>query len=226
MQKIAGIITESQLNESRFVDQDFKDLKVQQDILKKVSTFYREKAEKLGVDRNLVGDFFQAMDALETAIFKADYNKVDENLTNEAEEESIPTINSSDILKIQQSPEVKKLAAAISKDPKSIDKLNQIMKKAGVTLQEVEGVNIDAEDIKNIAAVIAPSLNEYEERAGAGDIVSAGFWLGAGATLIPGALEAVNNVLTLAPYNPAGGIAAMVAGALLGAVYALITGAE
>jgi hypothetical protein len=151
---------------------------------------------------------------------------ITESQLNEAEEESIPTINSSDILKIQQSPEVKKLAAAISKDPKSIDKLNQIMKKAGVTLQEVEGVNIDAEDIKNIAAVIAPSLNEYEERAGAGDIVSAGFWLGAGATLIPGALEAVNNVLTLAPYNPAGGIAAMVAGALLGAVYALITGAE
>ena len=27
MQKLAGIITESQLNESRFVDQDFKDLK-------------------------------------------------------------------------------------------------------------------------------------------------------------------------------------------------------
>ena len=226
MQKIAGIITESQLNESRFVDQDFKDLKVQQDILEKVSNFYREKAEKLGVDRKLIGDFLGAMHDLDAAIFKANYNKVNENSTNEAEEESIPTINSSDILKIQQSPEVKKLAAAILKDPKSIDKLNQIMKKAGVTLQEVEGVNIDANDIKNIAAVIAPSLNEYEERAGGGDYVAGGFWLGAGATLIPGALEAVNNVLTLAPYNPAGGVAAMVAGALLGAVFALISGAE
>ena len=219
MQKIAGIITE-------IIDQDLKDLQAQHDILKKVSIFYREKAEKLGVDRKLIGDFLGAMHDLDAAIFKANYNKVNENSTNEAEEESIPTINSSDILKIQQSPEVKKLAAAILKDPKSIDKLNQIMKKAGVTLQEVEGVNIDANDIKNIAAVIAPSLNEYEERAGGGDYVAGGFWLGAGATLIPGALEAVNNVLTLAPYNPAGGVAAMVAGALLGAVFALISGAE
>ena len=164
MQKIAGIITE-------IIDQDLKDLQAQHDILKKVSIFYREKAEKLGVDRKLIGDFLGAMHDLDAAIFKANYNKVNENSTNEAEEESIPTINSSDILKIQQSPEVKKLAAAILKDPKSIDKLNQIMKKAGVTLQEVEGVNIDANDIKNIAAVIAPSLNEYEERAGGGDYV-------------------------------------------------------
>jgi hypothetical protein len=46
---------------------------------------------------------------------------ITESQLNEAEEESIPTINSSDILKIQQSPEVKKLAAEISKDPKAFD---------------------------------------------------------------------------------------------------------
>ena len=43
MQKIAGIITESQLNESRFVDQDFKDLKAQHDILKKYLFFIEKK---------------------------------------------------------------------------------------------------------------------------------------------------------------------------------------
>jgi hypothetical protein len=72
MQKIAGIITESQLNESRIIDQDFKDLQAQHDILKKVSIFYREKAKKLGVDINLVGDFFQAMEALEAAFAEVD----------------------------------------------------------------------------------------------------------------------------------------------------------
>jgi hypothetical protein len=85
MQKIAGIITESQLNESRFPDQNLKDLQAQQDILEKVSTFYREKAKKLGVDRKLIGDFNQAINALEAAIFKANYDAVDENQTNESE---------------------------------------------------------------------------------------------------------------------------------------------
>ena len=68
MQKIAGIITE-------IIDQDLKDLQAQHDILKKVSIFYREKAEKLGVDRKLIGDFLGAMHDLDAAIFKANYNK-------------------------------------------------------------------------------------------------------------------------------------------------------
>jgi hypothetical protein len=73
------------LNEDKLTDQDFKELKAQQDILKKVSNFYREKATKLGVDRKLIGDFNAAISALEDTIFKADYDKVDEtSIVNES----------------------------------------------------------------------------------------------------------------------------------------------
>jgi len=63
------------ITESNILDQDFKVLKKQQDILKKVTKFYIEKATKLGVDRKLIGDFNAAINALEDAIFKGDYNK-------------------------------------------------------------------------------------------------------------------------------------------------------
>jgi hypothetical protein len=63
------------ITESNILDQDFKVLKNQQDILKKVTKFYIEKATKLGVDRKLIGDFNAAINALEDAIFKGDYNK-------------------------------------------------------------------------------------------------------------------------------------------------------
>jgi len=75
-----------EIEEGKLTDQDFKELKAQQDILKKVSNFYREKATKLGVDRKLIGDFNAAISALEDTIFKADYNKVDEtSIVNEVE---------------------------------------------------------------------------------------------------------------------------------------------
>jgi hypothetical protein len=77
MQKLAGIefIGVDPITESNILDQDFKVLKNQQDILKKVTKFYIEKATKLGVDRKLIGDFNAAINALEDAIFKGDYNK-------------------------------------------------------------------------------------------------------------------------------------------------------
>ena len=86
MQKLAGIhddikdefyefIGVDPITESNILDQDFKVLKNQQDILKKVSNFYREKAEELKIDRKLIGDFNAAINALEDAIFKGDYNK-------------------------------------------------------------------------------------------------------------------------------------------------------
>ena len=74
-----------EIEEGKLTDQDFKELKAQQDILKKVSNFYREKATKLGVDRKLIGDFNAAISALEDTIFKADYDKVDEtSIVNES----------------------------------------------------------------------------------------------------------------------------------------------
>jgi hypothetical protein len=77
MQKLAGIefIGVDPITESNIIDQDFKVLKNQQDILKKVSNFYREKAEELKIDRKLIGDFNAAINALEDAIFKANYDK-------------------------------------------------------------------------------------------------------------------------------------------------------
>jgi hypothetical protein len=69
------LASEDPITESNILDQDFKVLKNQQDILKKVSNFYREKAEELKIDRKLIGDFNAAINALEDAIFKADYNK-------------------------------------------------------------------------------------------------------------------------------------------------------
>jgi hypothetical protein len=69
------LASEDPITESNIIDQDFKVLKNQQDILKKVSNFYREKAEELKIDRKLIGDFNAAINALEDAIFKADYNK-------------------------------------------------------------------------------------------------------------------------------------------------------
>jgi hypothetical protein len=81
-----GAVAESEeMEEGKLTDQDFKELKAQQDILKKVSNFYREKATKLGVDRKLIGDFNAAISALEGTIFKADYDKVDEtSIVNES----------------------------------------------------------------------------------------------------------------------------------------------
>ena len=81
-----GAVAESEeMEEGKLTDQDFKELKAQQDILKKVSNFYREKATKLGVDRKLIGDFNAAISALEDTIFKADYDKVDEtSIVNES----------------------------------------------------------------------------------------------------------------------------------------------
>jgi len=81
-----GAVAEGEeMEEGKLTDQDFKELKAQQDILKKVSNFYREKATKLGVDRKLIGDFNAAISALEDTIFKADYNKVDEtSIVNES----------------------------------------------------------------------------------------------------------------------------------------------
>ena len=69
------LASEDPITESNILDQDFKVLKNQQDILKKVTKFYIEKATKLGVDRKLIGDFNAAINALEDAIFKGDYNK-------------------------------------------------------------------------------------------------------------------------------------------------------
>ena len=81
-----GAVAEGEeMEEGKLTDQDFKELKAQQDILKKVSNFYREKATKLGVDRKLIGDFNAAISALEDTIFKADYDKVDEtSIVNES----------------------------------------------------------------------------------------------------------------------------------------------
>jgi hypothetical protein len=137
-------------------------------------------------------------------------------------EENSPTVDSNDLEKIKQSSEVRKLAAAVAKDSKAVAKLDQLMAKAGVSLNEDNGVDIDSSDIQKIASLIAPSLKE--EKIGGGDRMMAGFWGGAGAMFIPGALEAVNSVLGMAPYNPAGGIAAMAAGTLLAAIYNLIKG--
>lgn len=151
-------------------------------------------------------------------------NKVTTNsrMLNEAEQNSV-AVDSSDIAKIQQSSDVQKLAAAVAKDPKAMAKLDQIMQKAGVTLEESEGVDIDSSDVKKIASVISSHLNE-EAPVSPGERMMAGFFGGAVAMFIPGALETVNHTLGLATYNPAGGIAAMVAGTLLAAVYSLIKG--
>jgi hypothetical protein len=74
-QSVIYQLADDKLAESNILDQDFKVLKNQQDILKKVTKFYIEKATKLGVDRKLIGDFNAAINALEDAIFKGDYNK-------------------------------------------------------------------------------------------------------------------------------------------------------
>ena len=149
-------------------------------------------------------------------------NKVTTNskMLGEAEQNSV-AVDSSDIAKIQQSSDVQKLAAAVAKDPKAMAKLDQIMQKAGVTLEESEGVDIDSNDVKKIASVISSHLNE-EAPVTSGERMMAGFFGGLGSMFIPGALETVNHTLGLAAYNPAGGIAAMVAGTLLAAVYSLI----
>ena len=63
------------ITESNIIDQDFKVLKNQQDILKKATEFYIKKAEELKIDRKLIGDFRAAINALEDAIFKGGYNK-------------------------------------------------------------------------------------------------------------------------------------------------------
>ena len=165
MQKIAGIITESQLNESRFVDQDFKDLKVQQDILEKVSTFYREKAEKLGVDQKLIRDFHGAISALEDAIFKADYNKVDENLTNEAEEISPEKAadKAMDIAsKLEKSPELDKLARKVASDPNLMKQLEKALAQGGVMMNE-ELEQLDNNDMKTLALNLAKKAEKMNE---------------------------------------------------------------
>ena len=167
MQKIAGIITESQLNESRFVDQDFKDLKVQQDILEKVSNFYREKAEKLGVDRKLIGDFNAAISALETAIFKANYNKVDENSTNEAEMGDISPEQAVDkamdlASKLEKSPELDKLASKVASDPNLMKQLEKALAQGGVMMNE-ELEQLDNSDMKTLALNLAKKAEKMNE---------------------------------------------------------------
>jgi hypothetical protein len=165
MQKIAGIITESQLNESRFVDQDFKDLKVQQDILEKVSTFYREKAKKLGVDRKLIGDFNQAINALEAAIFKANYNAVDENQTNEAEEISPEKAadKAMDIAsKLEKSPELDKLARKVASDPNLMKQLEKALAQGGIMMNE-ELEQLDNNDMKTLALNLAKKAEKMNE---------------------------------------------------------------
>ena len=80
------------ITESNILDQDFKVLKNQQDILKKVSNFYREKAEELKIDRKLIGDFNAAINALEDAIFKGDLAEgklLKENISKDVKEISI-----------------------------------------------------------------------------------------------------------------------------------------
>jgi uncharacterized protein YjgD (DUF1641 family) len=167
MQKIAGIITESQLNESRFVNQDLKDLQAQHDILKKVSIFYREKAKKLGVDINLVGDFLQAMEALEAAIFKADYNAVDENQTNEAEMGDISPEQAVDkamdlASKLEKSPELDKLASKVASDPNLMKQLEKALAQGGVMMNE-ELEQLDNNDMKTLALNLAKKAEKMNE---------------------------------------------------------------
>ena len=134
-------------------------------------------------------------------------------------EEGKTSISSAEFERIKNSPEIEKLAAAVAKDPKAVANIEKVIQKSGA-LNEMAG-DIEANDISKIAQVI-DTLNE--EEVGGGTPMLIGL-LGAGTTLLAtDALEMINNLLNLPASSVVGGVAALAAGAVLGAVYSKIKG--
>ena len=129
------------------------------------------------------------------------------------------SISSAEFERIKNSPEIEKLAAAVAKDPKAVANIEKVIQKSGA-LNEMAG-DIEATDISKIAQAI-DTLNE--EEVGGGAPILIGF-MGTGVALLAtDALEMVNNLLNLPAASVVGGLAAVAAGAVLGAVYSKIKG--
>ena len=135
-------------------------------------------------------------------------------------EEGKTSISSAEFERIKNSPEIEKLAAAVAKDPKAVANIEKVIQKSGA-LNEMAG-DIEANDISKIAQAI-DTLNE-EEEVGGGAPILIGLMGTATALLTTDALEMVNNLLNLPAASVIGGVAAMAAGAVLGAVYSKIKG--
>ena len=135
-------------------------------------------------------------------------------------EEGKTSISSAEFERIKNSPEIEKLAAAVAKDPKAVANIEKVIQKSGA-LNEMAG-DIEATDISKIAQAI-DTLNE-EEEVGGGAPILIGLMGTATTLLATDALEMVNNLLNLPAASVLGGVAAMAAGAVLGAVYSKIKG--
>lgn len=72
MQRIAGLITESEYQESLMneITINFDELKKHQATIRKEQDYLLDVARKLNVDSKLIGDFNQSLNALIDAIFK------------------------------------------------------------------------------------------------------------------------------------------------------------
>jgi len=72
MQRIAGLITESEYRESTINEANinFDELKKHQEIIRKEQDYLLGVTKKLGVDNKLVGDFTKSLNDLLDAIFE------------------------------------------------------------------------------------------------------------------------------------------------------------
>jgi len=166
----------------------------------------------------MMNESFLYMQKLAGIITESEYKEK----IKEAEEVSI---SDSDMEKIKNLPAVKQMAAKVAKNPKAMKDLEDIITKAGISLEEAMG-EIGGADAEKIAKAIAPMLKEDDQEIGGGDAILGGGSLGALTAFIPGALSAVNSVLGLAAFSIGGGVALVAVGALLGAVYAIVKGLD
>jgi len=72
MQRLAGLITESEYQESLMNEANinFDELKKHQEIIRKEQDYLLNITKKLGVDNKLVGDFNKSLNDLMAAIFE------------------------------------------------------------------------------------------------------------------------------------------------------------
>ena len=109
------------------------------------------------------------MQKLAGIITEGEYReKVDEieSSPEEATEKAISLSN-----KLENTPELNKLASKIASDPKMVSQLEKAIKSAGVdfNLNEVEGDGLDMGDMKAMALTLAKKdkqMNEEEDKSG------------------------------------------------------------
>jgi hypothetical protein len=178
----------------------------------------KKAAKKEKEEKEMMNESFLYMQKLAGIITESEYKEK----IKEAEEVSI---SDSDMEKIKNLPAVKQMAAKVAKNPKAMKDLEDIITKAGISLEEAMG-EIGGADAEKIAKAIAPMLKEDDQEIGGGDAILGGGSLGALTAFIPGALSAVNSVLGLAAFSIGGGVALVAVGALLGAVYAIVKGLD